>query len=501
VNRLLARFGVRQREHVSVARDFSFSGINSIALVLLLSTALVLRRSLGPYLTGIWTGLELLPAYVGTYGHFGVLTAAERDLPYLLGARRDADFDRHKHTIFWLTHALGLVLCLGLVAAAFAMRPRVEPQTFTGMLLYAPILWAQLVSTYYVVLYRARKRFGELSVRQGGANVFKAALLVAGGFAFGLYGVLIVELVAALTIAGILHAGLHERFEPVFDLAVVPPLVMAGVPMVAGAVAFEVMRGADQTVILATLGPTMLGVYSLTAIVCQGLFYIPNVLSMVMYPRFQERFAQTSSPHSLRKFVELPLHVLADSLLALNGALFVALPPVIAWLYPQFTGTIPPLRVMLIGTYFLCLTPPAGQLLLTLRKQVRALVVGVPAMALAIGAAYVGARWGLTGVAAGISIVFFLEFAAINAYALSHFEQAGPIARALGGIAVTAALFFAAAAAVQRLVPAGPWPIALVGGWRLAVMVALGGPLLVRAGRRIRALGQAESVDTAAAGD
>jgi PST family polysaccharide transporter len=501
VNRLLARFGVRQREHASVARDFSFSGINSVALVLLLSTALVLRRSLGPYLTGIWTGLELLPAYFGTYGHVGVLTAAERELPYLLGARRDSDFERHKHTIFWLTHAMGLVQSLVLVAAAFAMRSRVEPQTFTGMLLYAPILWAQLVSTYYVVLYRARKRFGELSVRQGGANVLKAAMLVAGGFWFGLPGVLIVELVAALTIVAVLHVGLEERFEPVFDIALVLPLVMAGVPMVAGAVAFEVMRGADQTVILARLGPTMLGVYSLTTIVCQGLFYIPNMLAMVMYPRFQERFAQTSSTRSLRKFVELPLHVLADGLLALNGALFVALPPAIAWLYPQFTGTIPPLRVMLIGTYFLCLTPPAGQLLLTVRKQVRALVVSLPVMALSLGAAYVGARFGLVGVAVGVSIACVVDFAAINAYALSHFEEPGRIAAALGGIAATAALFFATAYGVDRFVPAGPWPIALVGGWRLAIVGALGVPLLVRASRRIRALGPAESVDTAAAGD
>ena len=49
------------REHVSVARDFSFSTINSLSLVLLIATGLLLRRYLGPYLSGIWVALD------GTY--------------------------------------------------------------------------------------------------------------------------------------------------------------------------------------------------------------------------------------------------------------------------------------------------------------------------------------------------------------------------------------------------------------------------------------------------
>ena len=137
---------------------------------------------------------ELLPTYVGTYGHFGALTAAERELPYLLGARRADDFDSLRDTLFWFVHGVGVLLALGLAVVVLALRSRITEQTFAGLLLYAPILWAQLAATYYVVLYRARKRFGELSARQGGSNV--------------------------------------------------------------------------------------------TSIICSGIFYIPNVLSTVMYPRF-----------------------------------------------------------------------------------------------------------------------------------------------------------------------------------------------------------------------
>src|SRR5439155_12095413 len=118
------------------------------------------------------------------------------------------------------------------------------------------------------------------------------------------------------------------------------------------------------------------------------------------------------------------------------------------------------------GTYFLCLTPPAGQLLLTVRKQVRALFIGVPAMALALAAAYAGSRYGLAGVAAGVSIAFFVEFVALNAYAFSHFAAALSIVSRLAGITVTAAVFVLATVAINRFVPPGPGPTEVVGGAR-----------------------------------
>jgi O-antigen/teichoic acid export membrane protein len=380
------------------------------------------------------------------------------------------------------------------------MRGRVTEQTFVGMLLYAPILWAQLAATYYVVLFRARKRFGELSACQGGSNTITAGLLVAGVYGFGLYGVLVVELAAALLIAGVLHVALRERFARVFDRSLLPPLVADGVPMVAGVVAFETLRGADQMVILATLGPTLLGVYSLTSIICQGIFYVPTVLSMVMYPRFQERYGATADALSLQKFVELPLHVLADVLLAAIAVLLVALPPAIAAFFPAYVDAIPPLRILLVGTYFLCLIPPAGQLLLTVRKQVRTLLIAVPVLALALAAAYAGSRYGLAGVATGVSIAFFVEFVAVNAYAFSHFTGALPIVIRLAGITATAAVFVLATVAINRLVPPGPAWIGVVGGLRLLTVLVLSLPLLLRAARRIHAIQAPDSIDNVGAG-
>jgi O-antigen/teichoic acid export membrane protein len=489
VNRLLARLGVHRREHVSVARDFSvYSAVNIVSLVLLLGTGLVLRRYLGLYLAGIWTGLEVLPAYAA-YAHLGTLNAAERELPFLLGARRPADFERLKHTLLWLSHGLGALLAIGLTIAAFALRSRVERPFFVGLLVYAPLLWTQIVATYYLLLFRARQRFIELSGRQAVANLLKAVLTIAGGYTFGLYGVFAALLAASMLQLLLFHTGVQETFERSFDGALLPPLLVDGMPMLAGAVAFETIRNTDRIVIGAVLGFEALGVYSVTQIVCQGVYYLPNALSTVMYPRFQERYGETQDVGSLQTFVELPLRVLADVLLAATTVMLIALPPAILAFLPAFEGTIAPLRVMLVGTYLLCLAPPAGQLLLTVHKQTPALLIALPATGLALGAAYVGARFGLVGVAWGVTIACVAEFLGINVYAFSHFWGPLAIARLLSGIIGTAALWLAATAAVERLVPAGPPPIAIIGGWRLLVIGLLALPLLARAARRIRGSG------------
>ena len=498
---LFARAGVHRAEHVSVARDFSvYSALNIVSLVLLLGTGLILRRYLGLYLAGVWTALEVLPAYA-SYAHLGALNAAERELPFLLGARRAGDFDRLKHTLFWFAHALGALLAVGLVVAAFAMRSRVERPFFVGLLVYAPLLWAQILATYYLLLFRARQRFVVLSTRQALANLIKALLTIGLGYTFGLYGVFAALLIATTIQLALFHTATDEHFERSFDASLLRPLFVDGVPILIGTVAFETIRNTDRIVIGTALGLEALGVYSITQIVCQGVYYVPNALSTVMYPRFQARYGQTQDPQSLMTFVELPLHVLGDVLLAGITVLIVALPPAISAFFPAFEGTIGPLRIMLVATYLLCLTTPGGQLLLTIHKQVPALFITVPAMAIALAGAYAGARYGLVGVASGVAFACLVEFVALNAYAFSQFTGGLSIAARLSSILGKAALWVGAALLIERFVPAGPAPFALVGGWRLVVVSLATLPLLAHAAGRIQALRAPDSIDKAGTAD
>ena len=479
---------------MSVARDFSvYSAVNIASLVLLLGTSLILRRYLGPVLAGVWVTLELLPNYA-QYAPLGILDSAGRDLPYLLGTQRTGEFERRKHTLFWLTHGIGAGLTAAVLLGALIFHSRISPAPLlVGLLVYAPILWLQILAAYYVVLYRARKRFVTLSARQGITNLTKALLTMAGGYLYGLYGVFAALLTASVVQAVLLHSGLEERFERRFDRRVLWPMLVAGLPMLIGAVAFETIRNAGGIVLPYTSGFEAAGIYSVVTIVCQGLLYLPNTLALVMFPRFQERYGETQTVASLRRFVEVPLHVLGDTLLAAIVVLLVALPPVIEAYFPEFAGSVAPLRVLLVGTYFLCLSPPAGQLLLTIHKQAQVLFIAVPAMVLALVAAYAGVSYGLIGVAAGVSVAAFAHFLGINLYAFAQLGGLGRAAAPVAGVCAQALVVLAAAWAIERFVPAGPRPLAMVGGWRLVAAIALSVPLLTRAGARMRALSAAPS--------
>ena len=489
MNRLLSRLGLRHGEHISVARDFSiYSIVNVGSLVLLLGTALVLRRYLGAVQAGVWITLDLLPKYA-QYAPLGLLNAAERDLPYLLGAGQLDEFDRRKHTLFWVSNAIGITLTVLVAAGALIFRPRMaSPELFSGTLAYAPLLWMQILAAYYVVIYRARRRFVELSTRQGIANFTKAVLTMAGGYWFGLYGVFGALLVSSAVQLVLFHTGLAERFEPVFERRILAPMVIAGLPMLLGAVAFETIRNADQIVIPLRRGLETAGFYSVVAIVCQGIFYFPNTLGLVMFPRFQERYGKTQTMESLRKFVELPLHVLSEVLLAAIAVLLVALPPALLAFLPDYSASIPPLRVMLVATYFLCLSPPAGQFLLTIHKQIPVLFIAIPAMIIALVAAYIGTSYGLVGVATGIAIASFLYFVTINAYAFSHLGDRSPGVRPLATICLKAVGVLGVVWLIERFVAIGPQPVGVIGGWRLVAAMLLTLPLLASAASRVRAM-------------
>jgi len=484
---MLARLRLRS-DHFAVARDFSvYSAVNVVSLVLQLGTALALRRFLGPVLAGVWITLDVLPNYA-QYAHLGVLNSAERDLPFLLGGGRMEEFERRKHTLFWLTHALGGGMSVVLLIAAVAYRPRIrQTELFVGLLAYAPILWLQILAAYYVVLYRARKRFVLLSTRQGTINLTRAVLTLALGYTFGLYGIFAALVAAAAVQAVLLHKGLDEDFAALFDRRILSPMLVAGLPMLLGGIAFETIRNADRFLILRLFGLEAVGIYSVVPVVCQGVFYVPNTLSLVMYPRFQERFAIAQTVRSLRRFVLLPLHVLSNILAAGILVLMIALPPMLsAWL-PDYAASMTALRVMLVATYFLCLSPPAGQLLLTVHKQNDVLFIAIPSTVLAMVAGYLGARYGLTGVCAGITVGCFAHFAAINIYALL---QVGELSEAIGPVVLASIKMAAAAAAywtIERVIPSGPARLDIIGGWRLAAALLVAAPFIASAASQVRA--------------
>jgi O-antigen/teichoic acid export membrane protein len=173
----------------------------------------------------------------------------------------------------------------------------------------------------------------------------------------------------------------------------------------------------------------------------------------------------------------------------------VAVPPIITAVLPDYAGSIAPLPLMLVGTYALCLSPPAGQFLLTIHKQVPVLFIAVPAMVLALAAAYAGAAKGLVGVASGVAFASLVYCVAVNLYAFSSLRRLRHGVRLMSEIGVKAAVALALVWAIVQVVPPGPPPLAWVGGWRLLASMIVVLPLVAGALRRVRALSEGPPAD------
>ena len=479
----------RNPEHRRVARDFSwYSTVNVASLFLVLGTALLLRRYLGPYLAGIWTALELLTVY-GSYAHGGIFNAAERELPFLIGAGNRERFDRIRSTTYRFAHALGIVLGVSLLVAAVVLQGRLSRDVTVGLAVYGGIVYVQIVSAYYIVLYRATKRFVALSMRQGAINLLKAIATLAGGYSFGLHGVYGGLLIAAAVQIVLFHDAMRGSVadtaaepERKGDIRLLAPLLRDGVVILLAGLAVETLRNADKLIIGARLGASSLGVYSIAPLLAQAFFYLPNAFAIVMNPRFQERYGATQDPAMLRKFVELPMGMMSDCLAIGIAAVVLALGPAIHRFLPQFTEAILPAQILLLGTYFVSLTAFGGQFLVTVRRQGIALALGTVSMAAALAGGWFAVPFGLAGIALASSVAFILHFALINVWTarlLRAPDSKPALARAtapgMAGLIGVALLLWWRPASIA----AGDWTItclvlALLGpaAWRLSRAVA-----------------------------
>ncbi|KAF0121448.1 MAG: hypothetical protein FD151_1234, partial [bacterium] len=81
-------------------------------------TGIVTRKFLGPTLMGVWSYIQVIQ-YYSNLGHLGVLSAAERELPYYFGKKDQAISDKIKNNAFAFTFLVSLLFFFGLVAYVF----------------------------------------------------------------------------------------------------------------------------------------------------------------------------------------------------------------------------------------------------------------------------------------------------------------------------------------------------------------------------------------------
>ncbi len=363
---------------------------------------------LAPADFGIW-GLVVVILMYTTHANLGILSAANRDIPILLGAERASDAERVEGL------ALGGSIMAGVVAAILAGIAALAAGggwTAIALPLVAAIL-AQQVYLAFQVSLRARLDFFVAGAQQsslavavlvGGTALVLAAGLVgltwAQALAFAL-GVVIVLPVRRMARARVEVSGLGE-------------LVRVGAPIMLSGLAYVGATTIDRWVVAATGDADDLGAYALASTLGAGLLFLSLLVAQQAYPRMAMAYGAGASPAALRRLAVLQGGIAALVVAIPAVVLIVGAPIVIPWLLPAYEAATAPLQVLSLAYLVLAAGSGFSNLLVTVGRAWSLLVIQLATMVLGavLGVVAMGAGIGLVGVAGAMLVAYVLFVAA-----------------------------------------------------------------------------------------
>ena len=383
-------------------------------------TSLLLRMLLTPAQMGIWQALKLFLSY-GNYANLGISKGAVREYTVARGqgdttaARRGLNLAFTVNTLTSAVYALilaGAGLALGLLGGGTWSRSWALGLAVVGV--------AAVVSryvTFHVTILRAGQEFAvtsRLAVIEAVLTLSVCGLAVwcwgLPGLYFGTLGVLTGTLLFVRR-----HRAVTLGWG--FDWPEIRRLVAIGAPILLAGTVSSLLRSLDKLMILGYFSDRefQLGCYSVTLMVTAQLFGLGNMFSMVIGPRLGEKFGQVRNRREVARLAARATELQAAAI-ALPAAISITVAvPVLAWLLPDYQTGLAALPWLIPGVVALALALPAGQYLVAIDRQRRALAVVVVATLLAAGGNHLALSggFGLVGVAAATAVAYAAYFALV----------------------------------------------------------------------------------------
>lgn len=396
-----------------VAMDWlTVSGATAICHGLGMVTSLLLKVLLDPAQMGIWQALKMLLGY-GNYANLGISKGAVRDYTVALGRGDTREAERGLDLAFTINTVSSVIYAAILLGAAIWIGVSSDGMPGPWAIGLAVIGGLAVLSryvTFQVTILRAHKAF-ELTSR---LSVLEAVLTLSvcglATWAWGVYGLFFGTLIV------LLGAFLYiQRYRVVdlrwaFDAAQVGRLISIGGPILLAGTMVTLFRSLDKLMILGYMSDRefQLGCYSVAIMVSTQIYGLGNMLSIVMNPRYGEKYGQTGDRAEVARLAAASSELHAAAM-ALPAALAVVLAvPLLAHVLPDYQAGLPALVWLVPGTVALVLSLPAGQYLVAVGRQNRALLAILPAIGFAALGNHLALRsgYGLAGVAAATASAY-----------------------------------------------------------------------------------------------
>jgi len=410
-------------EKQQIVKDsLSLSVTNYMAYFISLLRGFIVRRLLGPNLFGFYSILTIIQGY-GAYANLGARSGVEKELPYLIGKKDFKKLAETQNTGFSFIVLATLVITSVLFLSSFFCT--YSDTLKKGIRIICLAIFATEMSSYLIVILRSYKKFGLIAKVTFFSALVGLTTATFLSYFFSLEGALFSLVLVPTFVASYVYFKIDYKFRILLDLREIKRLIKIGIPLLIIGLMYLTMTSIDRIMIYHFINQKAVGYYSIALMVSNFAFFLPKQISIVMFPRFREKYGQTGDIHSLFTYFLEPTKVTAYVMSIFIGSLFILTPPVIKVLLPEYLPGIRAMKILIIGIYFSSIIHMSAHLLITLNKEIRYISIQMTCVACSVfmDYAFIKAGLGIEGVALGTSLAYLLYSIFLISCALSHFKK------------------------------------------------------------------------------
>lgn len=471
-----------------------------VSQILAFGIGIVTKGLLGPDELGVWTQLLAVLSFMGLL-EFGIMQATNKEISYALSKGDEAAADRYKRVQFSFVAITSLIGLVGLTAYTL-WRGAGDDMLSRGMLFIALMLPISQMHLGQVTVYWANHRFGPTSLLMIVETVLAGVVGLLLVWQFGIVGQIVsfflILLVKLLTLAWLARGEPPLQIGFGWSRADLMHLLKSGIPLLLISLSNVTKLSGTVFLISYYFDTHSVGYYSLALSVQNFIYWTPNAFSVVMFPRFQARYAESNDQAAaLRTYLVKPTIGLAFFLLpVLLSATYFCVPPLIDHALPAYHSTIAILVVMLPGTFFLSLEHMPSQFLMTINRlwgRVTISLLSLVLIAVCLAPAIL-LGGSILHFVASLSIANLLGFVILLLHANHYAKGTRSDCRLISAVLCAFLYLVAVTLAVDHWVPAshGTWQLDLLvasGKWFLVMVLLL--PLFIVAESKLGLLSAA----------
>jgi O-antigen/teichoic acid export membrane protein len=293
-----------------------FNAVNIISLSIQIPNQIIIGMFLVPEEYGIISLVLLWRLYAGLINP-GMLSAAQREIPYLIGKKEGKQFTRVQNIIISSDLMYSILPFLAILCASFFYSNKMIK---IGLIITAFSFFSTRFVNYWVTINFLKQNFTVVAIGRLIRSVLSPTIIIISIYWLGIYAVLIAPLVCTLFV-GIYYfkkAPIGYSFQ--FEWAEVVRLIKIGFIFSLLDVIFYVYRMADRTIIASFLSLHDLGLFTFAmAFIMFGINFLAD-FGRVLEPILWEhsgKVKNTEDPFSNTKRMAIYLAIVTAMIIPL----------------------------------------------------------------------------------------------------------------------------------------------------------------------------------------